>query len=240
MLKTFLFLALAVSLPASGSAQENRCDVKLADLPHSTELRNFNLRMSTDQVKQRLPQVIFGRADEFGVIKTSINPHYDPKIDKTGLDDIRTISLDFLDGQLTSLWIGYESSFKWSNVDDFVKGISRSLELPSAWSSWRDRGRQLRCVDFTITVTMVAGGVSFRVVDESAADLIALRREAKEELASSQESEESGHIVSDKSSKTYYPGGCRPDPAISDTSRVVFRSVEEAEKAGYTRAKRCE
>ena len=240
MLKTFLLLTLAMSLPASVLAQENRCDAKLADLPHSTELRGFNLGMSTGQVKQRLPQVVFGRADEFGVIKTSINPHYDPKIDKTGLDDVRTISLEFLDGQLTSLWIGFESSFKWSNVDDFVKGISRSLELPLAWSNWRDRGQQLHCVDFTFTVTMVARGVSFRIVDESAANLVAMRREAKEELASSQEAVEAGQIVSDKLSKTYYPSGCQPDPAIDESNRVVFRSIEAAEKAGYTRAKGCD
>lgn len=155
--------------------------MKLAELPQSPEFRGFYLRMSAEQVKKLIPQVILGRADEFGLARTSINPYFHPRIDKTNLEDVRTISLDFLDGQLTSLWIGYEGTFKWSKVDDFVKGISGSLQLPGAWARWRDRGQQLQCADFKIIVTMIGGGVSFRIVDIAAEDQLAMRRQAKEE-----------------------------------------------------------
>ncbi len=78
-----------------------------------------------------MPQIQFDRADEFGVSKTSISPFFDPRFDKASFADVRTISLDFLDGKLVALWIGYESTFKWKTLDEFVAGISKSLNLPA-------------------------------------------------------------------------------------------------------------
>src|SRR5437660_12866835 len=98
--------------------------------------------MTYDQVKARVPQIRFGRADEFGVSKTSISPFFDPHFDKVSFADVRTVSLDFLDGKLVTLWIGYESTFKWKNLAEFVAGNQKSLNLPTAGAA-KGGGRQL-------------------------------------------------------------------------------------------------
>src|SRR5687767_14159001 len=176
-LVTFAFLLLAAG---NIVAQDSQCKVKLSELPQAAELSGFRMGMTMDQVKARVPQVIFGRTDELGTSKTSINPYFDPRIDKTGFVSVRTVSLDFLDGRVTSLWIGYESTFKWPTVADFVKGISQSPSLPDAWSPWKVQGQQLKCADFQVTLSSVAWGPSFRILDLTADATLTARRFAKE------------------------------------------------------------
>ena len=98
--------------------------------------------MTPDQVKAQVPQVKIGHKNEFGVAKTTINPDFDPRIDKTNFADVRTISLDFLDDTVSSVWIGYDSTFKWKTVEEFIKGISGELNLPDSWST-QGRTQQL-------------------------------------------------------------------------------------------------
>ena len=232
----------------SAYAQDAPCALKLAELPNAPELLGFHLGMTPAQVKVRVPQVEFGRADDFGVAKTSINPDFDPRIDKTSLSGVRTISLDFLDDRLTSLWLGYDGTFKWHTVPDFVKGISQSLRLPDAWKPWKIRGQQIRCSDFQMTVSIVAEGPSFHIIDETAAQTVTARREAKEEQDSAAEQAaepgaeqgEAAEIVADSKAKVYYAEGCQPAQPIKAVNRIVFKSREEAEKAGYKPAKACE
>lgn len=232
-----LFLILCCAIGCF--AQENKCTLKLADLPAAPELFGFHLGMTTEQAKMRVPQVDLGRVDPFGVSKTSINPDFDPRIDKASLNGVRTISLDFLDGRLTSLWFGYDSTFNWTTVPDFVKGISNSLHLPDAWRPWKIRGQQLSCADFGMTVIIVAEGPSFRIIDESAEATIAARRAAKEEQDLAAE-EAATEIIADKKAKIYYLDGCLPTEGIKEVDRAAFNSREEAEKAGYKLAKNCQ
>jgi hypothetical protein len=119
------------------------------------------------------------------------------------------------------------------------------LQVDGTWS-YKSRGQQLRCADFQLTVTTVAGGPSFRLVDTAADDLIAQRRQAKEEQdalaeagASSETTETLPEIVADKKSKTYFPNGCIPEKEISETNKITFKSAAEAEKAGFKAAKNC-
>jgi hypothetical protein len=234
------FAVLLVLLCASlGSAQDNPCAIKLADLPAAPELMGFRIGMTLDQVRARVPQVLFPKADDFGVAKTSINPDFDPRIDKSSFPGVRTISLDFLDGRLTSLWLGFDGSFKWKTVPDFVKGISQSLRVPEAWKSWKTRGQQLRCADFQMTLSIVAEGPSFRIVDEAAENTVAARRQAKEDQESDAQQGVTEAIVADKKSKVYYPSGCEPSNEIKETDRIFFGTKEEAEQAGYKAAKNC-
>lgn len=237
-------LAFSCLLFATLTCGQTTCTVKLADLPDSQELRGFHLGMSRDQAKARVPQITFGPTDDFGVSKTTVNPDFDPRIDKSALTGIRSISLDFLDARLTSLWFGFDSSFKWKTVDEFVKGISASLHLPPAWQPWKIRGQQLKCVDFLMSVNIIAEGPSFRIVDQSAENTIAERREAKE----AQDSEESGDtqpgeseagVTGDAQSKIYYTAACPPAKEIPQKNRVTFKNSEEAEQAGFTRSKNC-
>jgi hypothetical protein len=96
-----------------------------------------------------------------------------------------------------------------------------------------------------LTVTTVARGPSFRLVDTAAEDLIAQRRQAKEEQDSLADAGapngdgESAEILADKKSKTYYANGCLPEKEISEANKITFKTAAEAEKAGFNAAKNC-
>ena len=238
---------LAIFLLGIASTASAQCTKKIAEIPAVPELLGFRLGMTKDEIKTHVPQTEFGRTDHFGVSKTTINPYFDPKIDKTKFDGVRSISLDLLDQKLTSLWIGYDENFKAKNVDQFVKLITQSLQLPASWSSWRSRGQQMRCEDFQLIVTMVAGGPSLRILDVAAEETVAVRRQQKEEQDSIAETadgkaeaiEEPEPIIADKKSKTYYLGACRPEKEIAAADKMVFKTTDEAEKAGFKLAKNC-
>jgi len=241
-LGTYLTILLII-LSSDGivSAQQaGQCTTKVSNLPAVSELKGFRLGMTIDQVKARVPQVLIPKPDQFGVIKTTINPFYDPRIDTSTFEGVRTVSLDFLDGVLTSLWIGYDSSPKWPAVENFVQGVSQSLQLPNTWTSSKSHGLQLKCADFQMTVTMVARGPSFRIEDLTAEEVLLARRQAQADQEPAEESEPAEElIVGDKNSKTYYSKGCEPSKPISETDLVVFKTREEAEKAGFKLPKVC-
>jgi hypothetical protein len=217
------------------TAQDSQCTVNLAQLPDAPELFGFRMGMTKDQVKVRIPQVVFPRKTTFGLAQTSINPDFDPRINKSTFAGVRTVSLDLLDDKLTSLWLGYDSSFKWHTVPEFVEGISRSLHIPEAWAPWKSRGKQLRCADFLVTVSIVAEGPSFRILDKTSEAIWNARREAGEE--DSEEDFET--VVADKQTKIYYFKDCQPSKAIKDADRVTFKNADAAEAAGYALAKQC-
>ena len=242
MLRAFLFPLLLLVLAQSASAQ---CTKKISDLPTAPELSGFQLGMTKEQVKARVPQTKFGHADPFGVSKTTINSYFDETIDKTKFQGVRSISLDLLDDKLTSIWIGFDETYKIHTVEEFVKSISQSLQVNGNWSSYRSKGQQLRCADFQLIVTTVAGAPSFRLLDIGADDLVAERRKLKEEqdaaaeAAATGEATDESEIIGDKQSKTYYPNGCQPAREIADAHRVTFKTTAEAEKAGFKAAKNC-
>src|SRR5437762_4974232 len=130
-------------------AQSVTCSLKPDQLANATELFGVRLGMTPPEVKTLLPLVQFGRKDPFGVMKTSFNPHFDPRIDQTAFPDVRTISLDFLDGKLVTLWIGYEATFKWPKLDAFVTNFSKSLGVAADWPVKRN-GRELTCDGFSL------------------------------------------------------------------------------------------
>jgi hypothetical protein len=239
LLLSFLLLLLA----QTASAQ---CTKKLSELPAAPELLGFQLGMTKEQIKARVPQTKFGHADPFGVAKTTINPYFDPSIDKTKFEGVRSISLDILDDKLTSLWIGFDETYKIHTPEEFVKVISKSLQLDGNWSSWKSKGQQLRCADFQVIVSTLAGGPSLRLLDPAADELVAERRQAKETqdaLAESgtaaENTETPAELLGDKQSKTYYPNGCQPAKEIAEANKVTFKTAAEAEKAGYKVASKC-
>jgi hypothetical protein len=241
MFRRFVCILFVFIMAQTVSAQ---CTLKISELPAVPELLGFQLGMSKEQIKARVPQTTFGRTDAFGVSKTTINPYFDPRIDKTKFEGVRSISLDLLDDRLTSLWIGYDENFKAQTVDEFVKLISQSLQVPAGWTSWRSRGQQLRCADFQLIVTMVAGGPSLRVLDVAAEDSVAARRQAKEEQdaateAAATENSEPAEIIGDKQTKTYYLATCLPLKEIAEPNKIAFKTTDDAERAGFKLAKNC-
>ena len=241
--RPILFLAaslvLLIGLSTSATAQPGQCTLKQADLPAAPELLGFHLGMTALQAKARVPQIAFGKVDAIGISKTTINPGFDPRMDQQAFANVRSISLEFLDEKVSSVWLGYEDSFKWHTVDDFVAGISQSLRLPDAWESWRSRGKRIRCADFQIVVSTLAGGASFQLTDETAAQTIADRRatQAEEQEAAEQAAAE---VVGDKRNKVYYLARCLVGHPLAEKDRVVFKTKVEAEAAGYKPATDCE
>ena len=191
--------------------------------------------MTLDQAKAHVPQLKLARPDQFGVAKISINPFYDPGFDKVAFADVRTISLDFLDDRLVSLWIGYESTFKWQTLDTFVAGISKALNLPADWPPKRG-GRQLTCEGFSIFASVIAGSPSVRINDDAAQETIANRREA---AAAAEEAAEAA-VIGDQGTKLYYPSDCSAVPGITESNRIKFKDKDQAEKAGFKLAKDCQ
>ena len=231
----------AVNPKGTGSeAQTPQCSLTLSQLPASPELFGFQLRMTREQVIARVPQIDFGRTDDLGASKTTINPDFFLRKDPTHFIDLRSISFDFLDDRVSSLWFGYESSFKWRTVPDFVAGISQSLHLPDAWEPWKTRGSRIRCADFQIRVSTLAGGASFHLLDDTAEQTIAARRLAKYQEALVAQADAESEIIADKRRRVYYSGGCLPANELKETDRVVFKTKEAAEKAGYSAAKDCQ
>jgi hypothetical protein len=228
-------LIAAVLTAATASAQQSTCALKIDQLPESVELRGFHVGMTFEQAKAHVPQIQLARPDQFGVAKISINPYFDPSFDKTTFADVRTISLDFLDGRLVSLWIGFESTFKWQTLDPFVAGISKSLNLPAAWPVKRG-GRQLTCDGFTLFASMIAGSPSIRISDDAAQETIATRRE---EAAAAAEAA-AAVVVGDTRTKLYYPSDCSGLSGIPELNRIKFKDKDEAEKAGFKLAKDCD
>jgi hypothetical protein len=236
---TRIFYLLLITGVCAVGLTAQPCNQKLAELPQTPELLGFRLGMTKDEIKAQLPHTPFGKKDDFGVSKTTINPHFDTRIDKTKFEGVRSISLDLLDDRLISLWIGYDTDFKVQSPDEFISLISKSLKVPARWSNWRGRGQQLRCTDFQLIVTTVAGGPSLRIIDVSADDLIAQRRQEKENSDAAAE-ETANQVTADKQTKIYYPAACQVPRVISEENKVVFKTVEEAEKAGFKVAKGCE
>jgi len=240
-----VFLSFLITIAGSVSTAA-QCSQKINDLPQAPELLGFRLGMTKNEIKARVPQTRFGHTDEFGVSKTTINPYFDETIDKSKLESVRSISLDLLDDHLTSLWIGYDETYKIQSVDEFIKAISASLKLTGgAWSAARGKGQQLKCADFEVFVSTVARGPSLRIVDVGAEEAIAERRQAKEERdaagveATATATEETAEIVGDKKAKVYYLATCQTTVEIPAANKVLFKSSEEAEKAGFKLAKGC-
>ncbi len=241
MRASLLFAALLVVITTSLSSAA-QCSQKLSELPAAPELLGFRLGMTKEVIKARVPQTRFGRTDEFGVSKTTINPYFNDNMDKTKFEGVRSISLDLLDERLISLWIGYDENYKTHSIDDFVKQISSTLTLAGTWSPSRGKGVQLKCSDFQVFVSTIGGGPSLRIVDTAAEETIAERRQAKEERNSAGEApatEERSEIVGDKKAKVYYLATCQSIMGISEANRVLFKTSEEAEKAGFKLAKGC-
>ena len=213
------------------NAQSTSCSLKPDQLANAPELFGVRLGMTPPEVKTLLPLVQFGRPDPFGVMKTSFNPHFDSRVDKTAFPDVRTISLEFLDGKLVTLWIGHEATFKWPKLDQFVANFSKSLSVPADWPVKRN-GRELSCDGFSLFASIIGGGPGIRITDETAQDLIAARVEAALDA-------EEKEVIGDIRTRSYYTADCAARDQVPQASRAVFKNKDEAEKAGYTLSKDC-
>ena len=213
-------------------SQPATCSAKVDQLKPVADLYGLRIGMTTDEVKKVLPLAQFGRADRLGVMRTSFNPHFDTRVKDTEFPDVRTISLDFLDDKLATVWIGYESTFKWPTLDNFVTNFSSALGVPGDWPVKRI-GRDLTCDGFTLHAQMIGGGPSLKINDDAAQALVETRHAEAIDADENQ-------VVGDLRTKSYYPSDCSAKDAIPPISRTVFKNKDEAEKAGYKLSKDCQ
>lgn len=225
------FLSLILCTCFTAQSQPATCSAKVDQLKPTADLYGLRIGMTTEEVKKALPLARFGRADRLGVMRTSFNPHYDTRVKDTEFPSVRTISLDFLDDKLATVWIGYEGTFKWPKLDDFVVNFSMALGVPSEWPVKRI-GRDLTCDGFTLHAQMIGGGPSLKITDDAAQAL------AETRLAEAIDADEK-QVVGDLRTKSYYPSDCSAKDAIPPISRTVFKNKDEAEKAGYKLSKEC-
>ena len=150
---------------------------QLSNVP---ELKSLRPGMTVDEVKAVVPSLEMGMPDEFGLSKTSFSPDFNPKINKAAFQGVRTVSLDFLDGRVSSIWIGYNETSRLKSIEDVVKAMSQALKLRAAWET-KGRGQQVTCGELAIYVNMVAGSPTLRITDETARETWEKRRTAKEE-----------------------------------------------------------
>src|ERR1041385_9219755 len=201
-----ILLAIGLGTCFVADSQTLTCPVKADQLKPAADLYGLRLGLTTEEVKKVLPLAQFGRADRLGVLRTSFNPHFDPRIKDTEFPDVRTISLDFLDGKLARVWIGYESTFKWPKLDEFVINFSNALGVPGDWPA-KQIGRDLSCDGFSLHAQLIAGGPSLRLSDEHAQELATAR------LAEAIDADEK-QVVGDLRTKNYYPSDCAERDSI--------------------------
>ena len=106
--------AILVLTPVPPVSPDCVCPVHEENQPNSRGARVVGVPARHDEGTDKGPRSAnrFGGTDPFGVSKTTINPYFDPNIDKTKFEGVRSISLDLLDERLTSLWIGFDETFK--------------------------------------------------------------------------------------------------------------------------------
>ncbi|HEX8749122.1 MAG TPA: hypothetical protein VF717_18240 [Pyrinomonadaceae bacterium] len=174
-----IFILTPVTL-AEAQAGGAGCSLTTQQFSQLAELKGLWPGMTLEQVKSVVPSLEMGKADELGLSKTSFSPDFNPKINKAAFQGVRTISLDFLDDKLFSVWIGYNDNFKLKTIDEVVRAVTQTLKLPTAWET-KGRGQQLTCGDFQMVVTMVAGSPTLRVTDESTRAIWEKRRTERAE-----------------------------------------------------------
>jgi hypothetical protein len=170
------------------------CPLRLSEAP---ELRGFRLGMSIDDVRKRLVGVMayftnVERPTDLGFMKVSFRPVVKAGRRNSGLEDIVNVSIEFLDGRLTAVEMGYDSSIKWRGVDEFAARVSESLKLPTVWrrGDSNDSGssvysgssyqRNLYCDGFTLNAEVLVRP-KLRVFNQSTSLTIERRKAAKEE-----------------------------------------------------------
>ena len=177
---SLILLLLLIQCAVTARAQETRCTITAAQLAQAPELKGFWPGMTLEQVKAIVPSLEMGESDEMGLSKTSFSPDFNPKINKAAFQGVRTVSLDFLDGRLFSVWLGYNEAFKWKTVEEVATSLAQSLKLQQGWET-RGRGQQLSCGDLQLAITMVGGSPTLRITDETARQTWEKRRTEKEE-----------------------------------------------------------
>lgn len=197
---TFLFAAALSSSPAAAQSGPQRKAAEQAatgDAPRAScqlrqppRLLGLRLRMSADEVRAVFPRLQLPAPNDLGVAGATL--HADDIATGPGaspeFEHVADLALEFTDGRLSYLRLGYPVTMRWTSMDQFVARVADWLDLPGGWKrlydrddkSFRDiedfRDQALECESFRISAGIGVEGLGEQTPHIKLEDTDAARR----------------------------------------------------------------
>ena len=174
----------------SASSAISKCTLTRAQSP---EIRGIRLGMTTEQLVSRFPDeenrrrindaIIAGkRPESYGV--AGIELRADRQSTNPRFAGVNVITVWLLDERVTSFSVQYAGT-AWTNAAQFAAKLSEGLPLPAASWEVNQQWSSMTCDGFKVEAFASTGSETsmVRVVDPSAPQIVAERREAEKERA---------------------------------------------------------
>jgi outer membrane protein TolC len=175
------------------AARGPRCTLSLAEAPI---IGGFRLGMTIDEAQARFPNNPIPAPNEFGVSTMHLRGINSPA--GSALEGANNITVEFTDGRLSYIRVGYPVTNKWENKDEFVASIASRLDINGRWVPFYDwenktirdaedlRDMALECSGFRLSAGIGIEGIGsgdqtphIELEDEAAARTVKAREEEK-------------------------------------------------------------
>lgn len=124
------------SMPSTPEAQPVACSLTRDQAP---DLGGLRLGMTEAQVKALIASVSIGSANEDGVSRAEVKSSAINQISTSsffaGADNL---NLEFVDGKLSFIRVGYPATNKWGSKDEFLSSIAPKFQLRGQWQPFYD------------------------------------------------------------------------------------------------------
>lgn len=188
-------LAVIILLATATAGQTSNCSAGV-----SPELRKFRLGMSTAEILHQVKGIKLPAVDRQGqqeiVIRTTPNPFSERGgvVNTGSVSYVSTVAypqflgadvlgIALFDSAVYSITVGYDSTSKWRNLDEFIDRVSTSLSLPS--SGWTegitDDVQVLKCKGFELHAKLKGNQAFLRLFNPETPLIIAARKAEAEE-----------------------------------------------------------
>ena len=156
------------------------CPLTIAEAP---EMANLRLGMSLSDALVRLPGATVSPADELGV--STMYVELPPE--RQSATGISNLTLEFTDGRLSYIRVGYPATRRWNSMDEFLAATAARLNLSGTWDyfydraekSFRDledfRDKSLECRGFRVSVGLGVEGIGPQMPHIKLEDTVAQR-----------------------------------------------------------------
>jgi hypothetical protein len=180
--------------PVVSTAPQVECQLSLSQVP---SLLGFRLGMTMAEAQANHPRLKIPPPDEVGVAPVYlIGVKLNEQLGLTGPEEIRDVVLEFTDGRLSFIRVGYPLTNRWRSADEFVAVIAEKFSLSGTWDRFYDlddksfRGMEdfrdifLECKGFRIAVGIGTEGLGeqtphIKLEDMLAAETVKKRRDEK-------------------------------------------------------------
>lgn len=130
-------------------AAQDVCNLELKDAP---ALQNLRLGMTPDEV-----QTVFGRELKIKIKKNGNKVFFQNFIEKPApqsLSGVRALYLRFFDRRLYQIEFFYENRTEWQTLEDFIRHLTTTLNLPDLWKDIKGR-KTMTCNGFSLAADQV-------------------------------------------------------------------------------------